>query len=428
MPPHRPVLLAVALALVVAPMSHGAAALAQPAPDPAAQSSDGPRVGAVTVTGDAGPSSLDRVYDQTNTTSYLGMPDGDVDRSGYGDGGVDVTTTVAADVEQLQGAHAVHTFEASLAKIESREKRIQRMNREADRVQERIDELNRRQAGALDAYNDGDLSTEQFVRELVAIDAAARQVDDRISALDRAGRQMPGSHPLWTRLQVLRASTVPLTGNARAQVAQAMTGNKEPLTVYVAASSYGVVLATNDEDFHYREAYLANKRQPEGADQFAREGGSGVNMADERASQLYPWTYSLAKPSVSGFPDTSVYYVRANHPHGELDTYLDGATRDVFRELQTKRLDSVPTDLTEKENGLLRIQVYRTHSTGPMRVVVSNPNTDQPVSATVRVNGRVVGSTGGDGAVWTTTPHNAVRINATTPDGASIEKRFFAND
>jgi len=443
----RPLLLALSVALVVATVGAGAVPTGHTAASAtgsstavaghggvvAAAPSDPVRSDVATMNGslseEAIAASIRRVYEQPNTTSYLGVPDSQVRQSGHGQESLDVSSAVASDVERLGDSLAERSFEASLATIEDDEKRVARMTEEVERVEERIEALSTRQQTAIDEYNSGELTTEQFLHELLVVDAAARQVDSRIDSLDQAGRQVPGTHPIWTQLQVMRASIVPLQGTVRNRIQRAVTGDRESLTVYVVTTTDGVVLTANDDGFHYREAYLGNKRQPNATDQFAQQGGSGVNLADERASELYPWTYSLAKPAVAGFPDTAVYHVSADHPHGSLDAYLDGGSQDVYRELQTKRLDALPiTRVRENATDLLRVRVYRTHATGPMRVTVSNPNNDEPVDASVRVNGYEIGSTGADGELWTMTPYDAVRVRAVTPGGTTVRVRFFAND
>jgi hypothetical protein len=142
---------------------------------------------------------------------------------------------------------------------------------------------------------------------------------------------------------------------------------------------------------------------------------------------LYPWAFANdpSARGARGFGNTSVYRISVDHTHGSLVSYLDGATQNVFREVQRKQLVSIPLDTRVANNTTsLRLQVNTTHESGPMHVEVTRPKTGLPVVSEVTVDGERVGTTDTDGDLWTVRPRGPTRINATTASGDRVTLRF----
>ncbi|PSP54607.1 hypothetical protein BRC74_00710, partial [Halobacteriales archaeon QH_7_68_42] len=206
MRPTRLVILALAVALLVAAPVAGAATAGPlaPADEPAA-------------------SDLPVIRGQSNTTNFLDIQGRDVQRGGYGNATLDGSTTVGSAVDRLRGEYATRSFEAAYANTTDQERRVALVRAEVDRLDTRIAELERRQAAALDAYNDGDLSTRGFLAELAAVDDGARSVETQLDRIvERAGLVIPGD--VETRINNLRADLIPLQGPVRERVGQAIAG------------------------------------------------------------------------------------------------------------------------------------------------------------------------------------------------------------
>jgi hypothetical protein len=269
-------------------------------------------------------------------------------------------------------------------------------------------------------------------RELAALNTPARELERRLVSLRNTaagtiGFRLPTD--LVTRITNNRAELVPLRGNVRARLGEAIAGQHGTVTVYAATSANGVVLATNTDRLFLREAYLGDRHRPGQPDQFDDGSLPRISVANQRAAELYPWVYSIpAPPSVSAFGDTSLYNVSDTHPHGRIHTYLDGATRDSYRELQWKPLDRLPTRPLTGTNGSLQLLVNRTHETGPMQLTVRNVATNETVDATVVINDVGVGRTGDDGTLWTITPHDQVEIRVETTAGDVVTLSFQARE
>lgn len=422
---NRPVLLAVlVVTLALAPVTQATAA-ASPAADrpvaspPAAPPPDSAGVGVHDGTVD---------LTQNDTSNYLGLRDQAVEQSALERASLDVAGAVQQDVTELQSEYSSLTLEQRYENATDRRARMAVLQGEVDRLERRVQRLEIRRNRVLDNYNAGETETDRFLRELAAIDAAARGVAVQFERLrDTAGFAL--SAELNTKLRNLEGDLLTLRGPVRLQTAQAMAGQRAPVSVYAVTSQTGIVLASKEGSQYYREAYLGQSREETGPNQFVSDGDpSGVSTANSRATELYPWVYDNIRsgPNVEIIGNTSVYYVQLGHPQGSLDTYLDGRTGSAFREFQVKQLSTLPGRTTANESNGLRLTVNRTHATGPMELTVADSATAGPVDATVRINGETVGQTGSDGRLWALTPHQGVRIEVTA-DGRTVTERFLAD-
>ena len=409
MPHIRPVLLAVALAgLLLGPVAATTPAIGAAGPDPASASVDAP------------------VVDVDNSTNYLDIDQAAVERGDYGEASLDVGAALESEATGVGADLSRRSFERRYVDADNESERNARLYREIDRIERRIGEIERHQQRAIERYNTGEYTADELLRELAMVGVTARQATDRIEHVEQlAGLSL--SEDLEQRMDALETRLVALRGPVRTRAVGAVTGQGPATTAYAVTSSNAVVLGTTDGRWFYRGATLPDNFAPDQPDQFVTdEDPSGITAAGDRAQELYPWAYADAATSLERAPGTSVYILTLDHSQGLLETYLDGATRSVFHERQTLRVDRVPTTTTTNETGALALRVNRTHGTGPMEVTVRDPVTNATVNATVRVNGYRVGTTGADGSLWTTTPHRQVQIVAETDD-ETVSVMFFSN-
>jgi hypothetical protein len=277
------------------------------------------------------------------------------------------------------------------------------------------------------------MTTETYLRELAAVDAGADELSRSLTQLYEYVDSMRDPPVSPDRIAERKTRLVGLRGPVRDRVADAMLGETEPLRVSVETSDTAVVLATvTGSEFnrqYIREAYLPSARDPGGTDQFRTAGGYDLGAARARASELYPWTFENAGPTSTGLRTgepylyrAGVYSVSVDHPHGtagqgDLVTYIDGATGEVFREMQFKDVSEIPTaePLTNRSGGL-HVGVNRTHAGGPVSVFVRSNATDEPVDAAVSIDGEPVGTTGSDGQLWTVAPREAFTVGVRSGD------------
>ena len=379
---------------------------------------------ATTVATNASDRTMSVIRSQSNSSNFLDIEQEDVERGEYGEASLDVAAAVSMETARLRGTYESYAFDAGYENS-SGANRTARLTAEMDRLEQRVRRLEGRQAQAITAYNAGDLTTERFASELAAIDVAARSLQRQFDHIQNRPDILLTSEQ-ENRLLALEADLIPLRGQARGNVGAALSGERSETAVYALTSRRGLVLSVSDGNRLVREASLPVNRDRGATDKFATEDDpTGVSTANDRARELYPWTYANSPPSIERVGQTSVYSVSLDHPQGTLDTFLDGATRNVFHEEQLVRMDRLPTRPVANTTTSVVLQVNRTYGTGPMKVRTTDPVTAEPVDAIVVVNGERVGRTGDDGQLWTLTPHQAVRIEVRSANG-SAELSFFA--
>lgn len=428
--PVAPVAL-LALALVLAPVA--ALPVGHPGGDAAVdEHTMGP-------TSDAATSLREPVASERNTTGHLALA-GPIQRSRFGTTTLDVGGSVAADGGRTGSEYeTAHLRQAFVAAGDNRTAQRAVVNRSADRIETRITGLESRADEALTRYNAGTISTRTYLRELAAIDAASGSLYDTIDLLAQYNSAV--DEPIAPkRIAAQKARLLPLEGPVRNRVLSAMQGEDESVRVYVETSEAGVVLATIDRNGvsnqYIRESHVESAREPGDLDEF-KLSENRLESVGDRFEQLYPWTWKNRRAasfgSYRGQPflyTAGVYSVRVGHPHGtartyDMITFIDGATQDVFREIQYKRLSGLPTTRagTNSSQGVT-LAVNRTRSGGPMLVDVTSATTGEPLDAAVIVDGERLGRTGTDGRYWTIAPRPTANVTVVRGNATVTEEVF----
>ncbi|WP_255194993.1 DUF7096 domain-containing protein [Halorarius litoreus] len=423
---NGPLRVALALLLVVAP----AAAAVPLAGAPSAPSVADGAMPTAQADGGATPNGLPPVVPAANTSAYLALPDDRMQTVRFGTVTLDVGGALSRDTTKLHGRYTTAQLrEAFAAAGDDTVERRAVVNRTADNLDQRIADLAARERAALEAYNDGELSTRAYLRELATIHAAAESLGstiDQLYTFDRAS----GMPVAVTRIARMKARLIPLTGPVRNQVARAMTGDASaPMRVYVETSDSGFVLSMVQEgqfDTQYvREAYFGD-----GLDSQWVDKPISIDEFERRLDELYPWVSENKDSSdsaLTGEPNylrSGVYAIAYNHPHGtvsnrDLAVYYDAGTQAVFFETQQLDVSQLPTtELANETDEDLRVVLRGTHADGPMAVTVVDATTGEPVDATVAVGGEPVGRTDGD-RLWTVAPRGTFSVTASAR-GANV--------
>jgi hypothetical protein len=389
----------------VAPLAGATSTAPQPALD---TPSDGPVAPDVSAT--------------ANTTNYAEVPSDA--RSAYSQGGLDVAGAVAVSSERLRARHDALRLRRAVEGAETPAARGAVVRDELAAARARTAALNARHAAAVQGYENGSRSTSQFLRALARIDAAA---DGQRALVTLVRNRLPVSTDLKlpsaldTGFHNVQGDLVALRGPVRDRVQAQLVGADTGGAIYVLAGQEGVVLATVADGRYVREATDPTASQPGQPDGFAA-ADRPLFAVLERTVALYPWAgNNTLRSSNTGFGNSSLYQSRIVHPQGNLTAYLDGTTTDVAREVQFKRLETVPRPTTlRNETDRLRLTVNTTHPTGPAHVTVEDATTGGAVDAQVRINGNPVGRTGLDGQVWVVQPDRTMDVNATSDDGATV--------
>lgn len=426
------------LALVLAPV---APSLAGAAPGPATGADRATAQPATTPSGLDARAPARPVVSDRNTTEYLAL-DRTLQRSRFGTATLDVGGSVSTDGARTRSAyHTSWLREAFAAAGDNGTERRAVVLEGADRIDARIGALERRSETALTRYNAGRITTRAYLRELAAVSEAAESLRDAVDLL--ATYNAAAGEPVAPeRIATQKSRLLPLDGPVRDEVAAAMRGDRNSVRVHVETTDQGVVLAMVDRqgftDRYIREASVPSARRPAGTDQFAQTDDR-LGAARDRFRELYPWTWSNRQStsigSFQGQPflyTAGVYSVRVGHSQGtsrtyDLVTFLDGATRDVFREIQYKDLSRVPTIAADSNrSGDVRVSVNRTRSGGPMLVSVTDNASAEPLDAAVLIDGEPVGRTGTDGRKWVVAPRPTANVTAVRDD-TSVSVTVFSD-
>jgi hypothetical protein len=375
--------------------------------------------------------SLPRVTTVDNLTNHLTIPGEDIEQSEYGSTGIDVGAAVSLTSQRLYREHDARTFEQRFFRATNESARTRLVRSELDSIEQRQQTLQQRQQQQLQQYADGTASVESVMRTRALIDAEARELARTLDTIDRVERTEPAftmTSRQQTRLENIRGEIRVLRGPVGERLGQTFTGETQPNAVYVMASTQDYMFATTTGQSYIRETHLASARDPTAEDQFVMSNADPLRAANTRAEVLYPWLYSQQLPSVNTFGTSSIYRLTANHPSGQLTTYIDGGTTDVFHESQQLQLSTIRTSETRVTvNESVRLEVTRTYETGPIHVAVQNNDTGEPVTGTVAVGGHQVGTTDNSGTLWTVEPRGSYSVTVQTQSGTNVSVAVLQN-
>lgn len=290
-------------------------------------------------------------------------------------------------------------------------------------VEGEADALRERRQAAIEAYNRGELTTQQFLVELATIGARADAYEARVSTLQELAKETEGwgNHGVSrvrSRIESVRYQLRALGGPVADRAAATVRGTAPPTRVFVTTGPQGYELATITNGTYVREAYRG----------FVRKNNAAASLTPSAAADVVGESYpnvmrESGDPAVIG--SGSTYVVTVPRDGGSLTAFVDSESERVFREHQRVPFESFDTQSLETNvKSGLRLTVNRSYPGGPARVYVTDAETGEPVNATITVSqngaqGVVVGRTGDDGVLWTLSPRGEYTVVANA-GGTSI--------
>ena len=347
-----------------------------------------------------------------NTTSVL-LLTGET-TSGYASSTVDIAPVVDA-------AHGVGELELGERVVEHRlratstiDERRQVLRQETERVAERVAALQQRERRALSRYERGEISAEELLRVLATVDTEARRANELVSLLQGEVAQVPFLSATSDELQSLQIELATLYGPVREHTGQVLRGNAPTTRVHVSVSGEAVALATIRGDTYVREATVPANLDTETTDQFQSE-----NEVINRIGTLYPWAWTSETSSVRTYTnfENGFYRINVDHAHGRLTSYVDGGTKNVFREIQYKSVERMPTgqQTAARANGTV-LRVNQSFVGGPIEVRTLDAATAEPTEGVVYLDGTRVGRTI-NGREWLVGPAGQYEVTVVTDAG-----------
>jgi len=347
-----------------------------------------------------------------NTTSVLlltGEP-----TSGYAQSTMDLAPAVSA----THGAVGIQLRERivreRLRDASTVDRRRQVLRQETERLAAEVEALERTERQALAQYERGDISVSDLLRTLAAVDAEARQAEQLVALLQDEVSQVQFLSATETRLQSLQVELATLRGPVREHARAVFRGEAAPTRIHVSVAGEAVALATIRGNTYIREA-----NDPSNIDSTTADGFATENEVIDRIGALYPWAWTGDTSSVRTYTnfENGFYRINVDHTHGQLTSYLDGSTQNVFSEIQYKSLSRMPTGQpTAAEANGTTLRVNQSFGGGPVQVVAQETATGAPVDGTVYVDGERVGRTSG-GQRWLVGPTSQYEVTLETDAG-----------
>lgn len=359
----------------------------------------------------------------SGTSNQLALNGSDVVVASSDDAALDVASAVEVDVESTSARLSSEAVRAAYERAASDERRAI-LERYTATLRNRTDDLRERERAALAAYNDGRISTGEYLRRLAAVDAAADRLWETSQFVRQNWAQVTGQYNRDPST-VVRADLYGLRGPVRDRLQRAFAGDRDPLAVHVSTTDSGFALAAFDEvdgrETFVREVYLGDvRRQSTGGDLY---GGNAISAAN-RIEELYPWTFSGPGITIRG--NVNAYRAPRDHAHGSTTVFLDGESGRVFAEHRESYLDRLPIRSTNATNGStgLTVTLGMTHRGGPLNVTVTDADGDR-VDAEITVGDRSIGATGADGTLWTVAPYGSILTVEARHDGETVRIQRF---
>ncbi|WP_380675244.1 DUF7094 domain-containing protein [Salinigranum sp. GCM10025319] len=336
---------------------------------------------------------------ERNTTSVL-LLDGET-TTGYARS----TVNIAPVIDATRGVVGIELRQRvvtnRLRSASTTDRRRQVLRQETERLAEEVAELQRAEERALARYERDEISDEELLRVLASVDTEARRADELVSVLQDEASQVQFLTATSDQLQSLQVELATMYGPVRQHAGQVFRGEAPPTRVHVTVAGEAVALSVIRGNTYIREATVPANLDLGSSDQFASE-----SEVITRIGELYPWAWTSDTSSVRTYTnfENGFYRINVDHTHGQLTSYVDGSTQNVFREIQYKSVNRMPAgpSVAETENGTTA-RVNQSFVGGPVEVRATDAISGDPVQGTVYVDGAAVGRTV-NGGLWVLGP------------------------
>ncbi|WP_008527630.1 DUF7094 domain-containing protein [Halorhabdus tiamatea] len=337
----------------------------------------------------------------------------------------DLSGALAGDQQRVQTALTAGAFRNAFESAPNESAKLAIVTDTLDRLETRATALREDRQAAIQSFARGDSTSDALFRKLARIQAAGEGIDERASVVETTVQESTAvslSERATRRLAGIDGAVVTLDGPLTDRLTNSVRGAAAPEAISIECGESGAVFATIEGGTFVREATLWSERAESGANNFEDGETAPLSMAYQRAREAYPWAVGnlVSGLSVTGFGESPIYGVRLTHSHGDLETYLDGRTENVFYEVQRLQLSSLPTEAvaTNTTDDLL-IEVNAT-AVGPRAVTVRNATTGEEVIADITVGGATANRSRIGSRLWLLETGTERTITARRPDGTTV--------
>jgi hypothetical protein len=356
--------------------------------------------------------------DVSGGINVLAIPPSEATRSSLGLESVELGSGLAFTSTTAEMRVTTGAVTERIESAESPERRQQLLLQEVSAIEQRVISLRARQRQVIDAYARGDLTPRRLLYELAAIDAEARELEDRRERIRAATESTPDFGIQSSRFGNIELELNTLTGPVRGHAAAVLSGEADSARFFVRTGPDSVSLGVIRDGTYVREVY----REP------LRSGDNdGFTLADavNATERAYPTIAAeRLRDDTLGNPGSDSARVTIEHERGRLVAFVDSGSQRVFKEFQFRPIDRVTTGspVSARRDGL-ELTAHRTYPGGPVRIQLNATSDGEPADAQITVgppSGRstVVGRTGDDGSLWTLAPAGTYQVTAI--DGSSV--------
>jgi len=328
-------------------------------------------------------------------------------RSDVSTQGVDVSTAVAIQHDAARSAIDRRAFEISFGGAEDDQERRELVFQAATDVEIGISGLRADNRALRSDYANGTVGPGAYVRGRAESNARADQLRTDLELIQRYADRVP-QLTMRSRLESLRVALTGADGPVSDRLEATIVGEEPTTSVYVRASSDGRVLSVITGEQYVREAYRSDVWTPD------TTTGVAFDEAVARTNELYPVAFNSSRNIGRGVGEhgAGTYQISMEVREGDIVTYLDGDTRNVFFETQRFGLAAIESGpaVEASDNGT-RLVVNRSYDGGPLRIAAFDNTTRTPVDVTTVVDGSPY-RTGPDGAVWVLDPAGSTEVVA----------------
>ena len=353
------------------------------------------------------PSHADQLDDDGRTAALEMLGLDSPSRSDVTTQGVDVSTAMAIQRQAARSELDRRALEIAFERTEEEQERRELLFEAATDVEIAISGLRADKRALRSDYVNGTVGTDTYLQGRAEAVARNEQLRTDLELIQRYADRVP-QLSMRSRLDALRVALTGADGPVSDRLVATTVGEAPQIRAYVEVSDDGRVLSLISDDQYVREAYRSDLWTPDTT--------SGVSFDDAvaRTNELYPVAFNSSRNIGRGVGEhgAGTFEISMEVREGDIVTYLDGDTRNVFFETQRFALGSIEPgpSVTASDNGT-RLVVNRTYDGGPLRIATFDNATGAPADLTAVVAGTGY-RTGPDGVVWVLDPAGTTEVVA----------------
>ena len=337
----------------------------------------------------------------------LTLPTETIERSDLRRQHVDLGPAAGFDTGVTTDRLATRTIEAELDAADSDAERLARIDDEFTELETRIIELEDHQQQTIRAFSDGTVDPQELLETVATIHLRAGTYRERMSMLEASAEAIDDDALSDGRLERIESDLEMLESPVRAHAASVLRGEQPANRIMIETGNNELTLAAIEDGSYIREV---NRQGLRGN----RTDILSTDQLDEIWQQQYPTVWDRKDEWAYG--PNSVSVTKMKDPGGELQIFINGVDEQTFIEHQRMPLGGLDTgESTNKTQDGLNVTVDQTYAGGPLRVTVTDAETEEPVAATVTIGqdnqeSQSVGTVEQNGVVWAVSPRGPSTI------------------